>query len=122
MKTSFQLRQLNCSSGEKPRACLRSPGVWTANASATPDRLLALMLVNSDILGPDLFIKWSTLPIPHIPLLRGFVELSCAGFHDFAIEAIRDAIDLVRAFPKVKVHFASLNRLFPSSSIENQLH
>ena len=51
LKATFQIGGLNHSSGERPRPCLRSPGIrntWAANASATTDTLLALVLDGSD--------------------------------------------------------------------------
>jgi poly(A) polymerase len=95
LKATFQVAQLNHSSGRRPTPCLWFPGIrntWAANASATNDTLLALVLEGSDKI-PDLSNKTSTLPIPHITLLHGFVELSCGGFYDFAIQGIREAID-----------------------------
>lgn len=98
LKGLFQTREFNQSDTERPTSCLRYPGfnAWAANAGLSPDTLLALVLDESELLGPDLFNKTSTLPVPHITLLHGFVELSSGGSCDFARHAIRDAIDSVQ--------------------------
>jgi poly(A) polymerase len=103
LKSVFQIRPLaELANEERLRACLRYPGfnAWAANANSTPDTLLALVLDDSSMLGPELFNKTSSLPVPHITLLHGFVELSTEGFCEFAIQAIRGAIDLVQGTSK----------------------
>lgn len=95
LTVSFEIRQKNVDH-QSPRACLRYPGcnAWAANANPTPDTLLALVLDDSHLLGPELFNATSTLPLPHITLLHGFVELSSSGIKELAIQAVRDAIDV----------------------------
>jgi len=67
---------------------------WAAAASPTADTLLALVLDegSSSVRTTDLFDSSSSLPIPHVTLLNGFVDLSSDETTRLATQAVGDVI------------------------------
>jgi len=96
LKASFQICRQN--PGQSSKAILRHAtfNAWAAYANPTPNTLLALVLDDTSVLDPNLFNEVSTLPVPHITLLHGFVELSCGSFRELAMQAICDAVNMVQ--------------------------
>lgn len=65
---------------------------WATSAIPTKDSLLALVLEDSTVAGTDLYDDTSTLPMPHLTLLNGFVELTSDETEKLAIQAVEDAV------------------------------
>ena len=88
-------------SSSQPSSLLRHTttinNAWSASAVPCSNTLLALVLgeeegyENSD----KMYDPQSTLPVPHITLLNGFVELNCKESRFLAKQAVQDAIQQV---------------------------
>jgi hypothetical protein len=67
---------------------------WTAAANPTTESLLALIFEedSSSFRATKLFDALSSLPIPHLTLLNGFVDLSSDEKTQLATQAVGDAI------------------------------
>ncbi|CAJ1953608.1 unnamed protein product [Cylindrotheca closterium] len=66
--------------------------VWAATAIPTTDSLLALLFEDQQNDSLQLCDPSSTLPITHITLLNGFVDLSTSDNQALATQAVKDAV------------------------------
>jgi endonuclease/exonuclease/phosphatase family metal-dependent hydrolase len=65
---------------------------WSKTANPTTESLLALVFNSSDCNGTTLCDKSSSLPITHITLLNGFVDMSSYEKQKLATQAVKDAV------------------------------
>ena len=65
---------------------------WSMCAIPTNDTLLALLIDDYSCNGVELYNKSSSLPIAHVSLLNGFVDLSSGEQKLLAISAVQDAV------------------------------
>lgn len=68
------------------------PTAWSTCSPLTQDSLVALVLDSEQLPGSPFYDPHSTLPLPHITLLHGFVELPNDESRNLAFETLRSAI------------------------------
>jgi len=66
--------------------------VWSKVAVPSTDSLLALVFNDSGCNGVPFYDSSSTLPIAHVTLLNGFVDISSKDRHLLATHAVQDAV------------------------------
>jgi len=66
--------------------------VWATTAIPSTESLLALVFGDQEDESLRLYDPSSTLPIAHITLLNGFVDLSTTDNQALATQAVRDAV------------------------------
>jgi hypothetical protein len=65
---------------------------WTTTATPTTESLLALVLEDCTVNVTKLYDSTSTLPLAHVTLLNGFVDLSSEETQKLATQAVEDAV------------------------------
>jgi len=93
---------------EPPSPCMYQPSLlkntWASNACISYDSILALVLSQREAGNNNLFDAQSSLPIPHITLLHGFIEYD--GCVDMLKRSLRDIAEATtRAMPSLSLRF-----------------